>query len=255
MIAKLVVHAADRPTALAALAEAIEATEIAGSVTNAAFLAALARDADFAAGEVDTGLIGRKQEALTKTAAPGDQVIASAVVAASGLGEQAASLDPWATLAGYAHFHPLRKRVDLRFGDTDIAARLLVTADGPTEVALGDGGRPSRPGEDARVARWPGHVTVFSGGAVFDFAVTDPFAKAAEAEAGTASLRAPMPGLVKLVRVAKGDTVVKGQALLILEAMKMEHTISAPHDGVIADIAAEGSQITDGTVLVRFEEV
>ena len=63
-----------------------------------------------------------------------------------------------------------------------------------------------------------------------------------------------MPGLVKLVRVAKGDAVTKGQPLLILEAMKMEHTIAAPHDGVIAEIAAEGAQVTDGTVLVRFAE-
>ena len=67
-------------------------------------------------------------------------------------------------------------------------------------------------------------------------------------------MRAPMPGLVKLVRAAKGDAVSKGQPLLVLEAMKMEHTIAAPHDGVIAEIVAEGAQVTDGTVLVRFEE-
>ena len=63
-----------------------------------------------------------------------------------------------------------------------------------------------------------------------------------------------MPGLVKLVRAAKGDVVARGQPLLILEAMKMEHTITAPHDGTIAEIAAEGSQVSDGTVLVRFVE-
>jgi 3-methylcrotonyl-CoA carboxylase alpha subunit len=63
-----------------------------------------------------------------------------------------------------------------------------------------------------------------------------------------------MPGLVKLVRVARGETVAKGQPLLILEAMKMEHTIAAPHDGVIAEIAAEGAQVNDGVVLVRFAE-
>ena len=60
--------------------------------------------------------------------------------------------------------------------------------------------------------------------------------------------------LVKMVRVQPGDSVQKGQALLVLEAMKMEHTIAAPHDGTIADIVAEGGQVTDGTVLVRFEE-
>ena len=63
-----------------------------------------------------------------------------------------------------------------------------------------------------------------------------------------------MPGLVKIVRVAKGEAVTKGQPLLVLEAMKMEHTIAAPHDAVLAEIIAEGAQVTDGTVLVRFVE-
>jgi 3-methylcrotonyl-CoA carboxylase alpha subunit len=67
-------------------------------------------------------------------------------------------------------------------------------------------------------------------------------------------MRAPMPGLVKIVRASEGDAVSKGQALLMLEAMKMEHTISAPHDGVIETIAAQGTQVTEGTVLVRFRE-
>ncbi|TIS81172.1 MAG: biotin/lipoyl-binding protein, partial [Mesorhizobium sp.] len=86
------------------------------------------------------------------------------------------------------------------------------------------------------------------------FTVPDPLARSDEAAAASGSLRAPMPGLVKLVRVAKGDAVIKGQILLILEAMKMEHTIAAPHDGVIAEIAGEGSQVTDGAVLVGFIE-
>ena len=67
-------------------------------------------------------------------------------------------------------------------------------------------------------------------------------------------MRAPMPGLVKIVRVAAGDAVRKGQPLLVLEAMKMEHAISAPQDGTVAEIAREGSQISEGTVLVRFED-
>ena len=67
-------------------------------------------------------------------------------------------------------------------------------------------------------------------------------------------MRAPMPGLVKLVRAGKGDAVMKGQPLLILEAMKMEHTIAASHDGVIAEIVIEGAQVTDGTVLVKLSK-
>ena len=266
MIAKLVVHGPDRASALAGLADALEATEIAGSVTNAAFLVALARDAEFAAGEVDTGLIGRRQEALTASAEPTAETIARAALAASGAGEAAGSADPWSSLAGYAHFHPMARRVVLRRGEREIEALVAADAKGGFRIAADGATVTIRPGADdasqpraggmrpPRAARWPGHVTVFSDGTAFSFAVDDPFARAAEAEAGTASLRAPMPGLVKLVRAAAGDSVIKGQALLVLEAMKMEHTIAAPHDGVIAEIATEGAQITDGTVLVRFVE-
>ena len=63
-----------------------------------------------------------------------------------------------------------------------------------------------------------------------------------------------MPGLVKLARATAGDSVSKGQPLLVLEAMKMEHTIAAPHDGVIEEIVPEGAQVTDGAILVRFRE-
>jgi 3-methylcrotonyl-CoA carboxylase alpha subunit len=256
MIAKLVVHGPDRSAALGALSEALEATEIAGSVTNIAFLAALARDPDFAVGDVDTGLIARKQEALTTAQGPSPEMVSAAILAASGLDAMPHDDDPWSLLSGYAHFHPIERRTSLRSGATELVAFVGVQADGRTMIRFD--GEPEKHAVSMDIAsstaRWPGHVTVFSGGAAYDFAVPDPFAKAAGAEASAGSMRAPMPGLVKVVRAAKGDAVTKGQALLILEAMKMEHTISAPHDGVVADIATEGAQITEGTVLVTFEE-
>ncbi|MER9603891.1 acetyl/propionyl/methylcrotonyl-CoA carboxylase subunit alpha [Mesorhizobium sp. M7A.F.Ca.US.010.02.1.1] len=255
MIAKLVVHATDRQAALEALGAALSRTEIAGSTVNTAFLAALAADPDFAAGDVDTSLIARYQTALTEVAPPSGETIAAAAVAASGAGASPLSDDPWSSLAGYAHFHSVARRTWLKFGEDDIAAKVSVRPDGRFQVAL------DKPYDDtnshdfrstSRLAHWPGHITVFEGAVGYTFAVPDPLARADEAAASTGSLRAPMPGLVKLVRVGKGDTVIKGQPLLILEAMKMEHTIAAPHDGVIAEIATEGAQVTDGTVLVRF---
>jgi 3-methylcrotonyl-CoA carboxylase alpha subunit len=256
MIAKLVVHGPDRSAALGALSEALEATEIAGSVTNIAFLAALARDPDFAVGDVDTGLIARKQEALTTAQGPSPEMVSAAILAASGLDAMPHDDDPWSLLSGYAHFHPIERRTSLRSGATELVAFVGVQADGRTMIRFDGEHEKNKVSKDiaSSTARWPGHVTVFSGGAAYDFAVPDPFAKAAETEASAGSMRAPMPGLVKIVRASKGDAVTKGQTLLILEAMKMEHTISAPHDGVVADIAAEGAQITEGTVLVTFEE-
>ncbi|MGJ0620880.1 MAG: acetyl/propionyl/methylcrotonyl-CoA carboxylase subunit alpha [Methylocystis sp.] len=257
MIAKLVVHGKDRATALGALRETLARTEVAGSTVNTAFLAALAADADFAAGDVDTGLIGRHQEALTAIPAPTDETIVSAALAATDAGAPVNAADPWSTLSGYAHFHTLSRRIRLRHGEENILARVAARRDGRFQVALEaphDAVNTHDLRTTPRTARWPGHVTVFEGAVNHTFTVPDPLAKADEAGAASGSLRAPMPGLVKLVRAAMGDAVIKGQPLLILEAMKMEHTIAAPHDGVIAEIATEGAQVSDGTVLVRFAE-
>ncbi len=257
MIAKLVVHGADRRAALAALSDALDHTEIAGSVTNTAFLAALARDADFASGDIDTGLIGRKQENLTATRAASRAVQALAALAATGAldgGARRSADDPWSGLAGYAHFHPIARRTTLHYGEEAIDARVSMKQGRRFEVEI-DGATFAFPaGATARVSLWPGHVTVFEGVLGYTFEAPDPLARDADAAAGSGSLRAPMPGLVKIVRAASGETVTKGQPLLVLEAMKMEHTIAAPRDGVVAEIATEGAQVTDGTVLVRFVE-
>ncbi|KQZ12995.1 3-methylcrotonyl-CoA carboxylase [Mesorhizobium sp. Root554] len=252
MIAKLVVHGPDRAAALAGLQRALAQTEVAGSTVNTAFLAALASDPEFATGDVDTGLIGRKQDALTAAPSPGESIVATAALAASGFEPQTASNDPWSSLAGYAHFHATPRRIALKFGEQEIAASLSFEK-GLSSVDIGDG-TTHRPSQNARLARWPGHVTVFAGATSYTFTVPDPLAKADEAGGAGDFLRAPMPGLVKIVRAASGDDVIKGQPLLVLEAMKMEHTITAPHDGIIAEIVTEGAQVMDGTVLVRMAE-
>jgi len=279
MIAKLVTHGPDRQSALASLVAALEATEVAGSVTNLAFLAALASDPDFSSGDVDTGLIERKQAVLTSIPPAGQEVMAEAVLAAAGVDRQRRSADPWDSLAFYAHFHPVARLTRLRHGEHDISARAAAGIGGKVGVTFEGrlpfaearpasrrtagsakshsrkhaAGSASAPGAATRVVHWPGHVTVFRGAVGYDFAVPDPLDRSDGTEAA-GSMRAPMPGLVKLVRAAAGDTVTKGQPLLILEAMKMEHTIAAAHDGEIAEIAAEGSQVSEGAVLVRFEE-
>ena len=105
----------------------------------------------------------------------------------------------------------------------------------------------------AKTAAIPNGIAVLSKGAVSSFAVTDPFLLAEAAGNAADRLSAPMPGLVKSVRVSAGDMVKKGQILLVLEAMKMEHTITAPHDGKIAEIVTESSQVKEKSSLVRFE--
>jgi 3-methylcrotonyl-CoA carboxylase alpha subunit len=256
MIAKLVVHGPDRAFALAALGDALDHTEIAGSLTNAAFLARLARDPDFASGNVDTGLIERKQASLTTMEPAGTTIKALAAFAASGARPGApAALDPWEAFDGYAHFHPLVRESRLGEGDRETVATITARGGGRYDVRIGDAVfQLSEKSLEGRVALWPGHVTVFEGAVGHTFSVPDPLQRAADEAGGGNSLRAPMPGLVKLVRAAAGESVERGQPLLILEAMKMEHTIAAPYDGVIAEIASEGAQVTDGALLVKFLE-
>jgi 3-methylcrotonyl-CoA carboxylase alpha subunit len=258
MIAKLVVHGTDRARALAALRDALAATEIAGSTTNIAFLSALAGDPDFAAGDVDTGLIARKQDALTAAPAPDDRIVALAVLAAARSSERGSAVpgDPWATISGYQHFHPLARQVTLTHGEDRIAAAVTVRADGRADILLAGREQPQTIdlAEPMRTVLWPGHVSVFAAAQSYGFGVPDPFARSEEAASHADTLRAPMPGLVKIVRVAKGEAVTRGQPLLVLEAMKMEHSIAAPRDAVLAEVIAEGAQVTDGTVLVRFVE-
>jgi len=256
MIAKLVVHGPDRASALDALGDALDHTEIAGSVTNTVFLARLARDRDFASGDVDTGLIERKQASLTATQPADLKVKALAAFAASGAKPaNPAALDPWEAFDGYAHFHSLSRETRLSEGDQEMVATITARGTGRYDVEVGDTVFPlSTKSIAGRVALWPGHVTIFEGPVGHSFAVPDPLARAGEDAVGGSSLRAPMPGLVKVVRAAAGEAVKRGQPLLILEAMKMEHTIAAPYDGVIADIAAEGAQVTEGALLVNFLE-
>jgi 3-methylcrotonyl-CoA carboxylase alpha subunit len=95
---------------------------------------------------------------------------------------------------------------------------------------------------------------VFTNGAHYPLAYNDPMAHAGEAEAEGGRLTAPMPGKVVAVLAAKGQEVKKGDALVIMEAMKMEHTIAAPHDGVVDDILySVGDQVADGAPLLAFK--
>ena len=268
MIAKVVVHAGSRKAALAALDEALRETHVAGSVVNTAFLRALASDPDFASGNVDTGLIGRNQDALTATpATPDDAVVLAALIASGALRDGGAGSDPWSALAGYAHFNPLPFRQKVVEGETTHTVAIAVTGPGAFAVAYHgrshrvtarlDGGRAVMRGGfalEAAIGRLPDGLALFTREGGYGFKVPDPFAASEAGSAAGDNLRAPMPGLVKMVKASAGETVTKGQPLLILEAMKMEHTIAAPHDGEIEEIASEGTQVNEGTVLVRFAE-
>lgn len=259
LIAKLIAHAPERKAALATVAHALDATRIAGCTVNRTFLARLLRDDMFCAGTIDTGLVARRQATLNETAPPSPRTVAAAILASAGVKDAPQARDPFSTMSAYGHFQPLVHRGTIHDGEKPVPYGVCGLGNGRFQVRLDlpEGERTVTLGAQTTgdAVSWPGHITLFEGTESHTFRLHDPLAAAEDALSGGDALQAPMPGLVKLVRAAVRDTVRKGQALLVLEAMKMEHTITAPHDGIIAEIAAEGARVSDGAVLVRFDEM
>jgi 3-methylcrotonyl-CoA carboxylase alpha subunit len=260
MIAKLVVHGPDRATALRRLRSALDETTAAGSVTNLAFLGRLTRDPDFAAARLDTDLIARNLEALTETPPPGPLVRAAAILATQGLIEDAGPL------TGFSLWTPLLRSVALCIGSE--TTEHLLAVEGPRRFFLD--------GETIEIAGWDGRlltlrrggvthrlrlaiagpaVTVFDGAESYRAHVPDPLTIAAEQDGGD-DVRAPMPGLVRRLTAAAGQFVAKNDVLVVLEAMKMEHALVAPRDGVLAAVhVTEGAQVTEGALLLALAPV
>ncbi len=269
MIAKVIVHGPTRAAALRMLSGALSECHVAGSVTNLAFLGALARHEGFGRGEVDTGLIARDLDALVAEADPALELTALAALSGLGLLAPRDPADPWQALAGWRHWTEARYHARLSEGERVMELQITAKGQGAYLVEAGGNtlGLSVTPGAGtavtlqtearrftANVVRNSAQITVFADGQTHAFHMPDPLAEAAEGEAGGDSIIAPMPGLVKVVEAKPGQGVAKGDALMVLEAMKMEHTLRAPRDGVVAEVlAAAGDQVTDGTVLLSLE--
>ncbi|AAV96030.1 acetyl/propionyl/methylcrotonyl-CoA carboxylase subunit alpha [Ruegeria pomeroyi] len=256
MISKVIVHGPTRAVALSRLDRALAGTQVGGTVTNLAFLGALTRHAGFAAGDVDTGLIGRDIDALVAAPAPEPRHVAAAAMAVLGLaGDQAEQ--------GFTLWAPLHRAITLGWQGEELAVdvqvegrnRQLWQVGADQVVAERHDGRwriGGRAMPDVSVAG--GVATVFDGyGLPFD--IIDPLERDSSAGGDTNVVLAPMPGLVKAVFAAAGQAVQEGDRLAILEAMKMEHSLLAARDGVVAEVLAEaGAQVEAGAALVRLVE-
>ncbi|WP_394688500.1 acetyl/propionyl/methylcrotonyl-CoA carboxylase subunit alpha [Hoeflea sp.] len=272
MIAKLIAHGRTRAEALSKLAGALGRTEIAGTVTNTAFLARLCRDPDFASGQLDTGLIDRNIESLTAVEPAPDHIIALAALAASGMvRDDAAKGDPVAAIGPFEIWGAPRRRVALKAGDAEegfeierlgakdwrIGGAGFETGGVDLAMVCADGGdwQFSTAGvtRRCRVVCAQDAVTVFHEGVTHGF-VRPSGARGAEQVGGGDQVVSAMPGIIKQVLVEPGQAVSAGDPMVIMEAMKMEMTLNAPRDGVVSEVlVSEAAQVTDGAILVALE--
>jgi 3-methylcrotonyl-CoA carboxylase alpha subunit len=280
MIAKLIVWGATREQALARMQQALAETQIVGVHTNINFLSRLIADESFALADLDTGLIERRREKLLPPPSPSaDHVLGCAVAAV--LSEestvrslqtqhQQTEVDPWSIQDGWRLNGTYRRRfvwldgqaprqvdllggvgdqrleIDGRSHDFSWSGQRLTSGAYLLELWLGGVRRA------ATVQKQGERVDVFVEGMHTMVCLQDPLKQALHKEAGqTGGLTATMPGKIIAVHVIAGQAIRQGDALLVMEAMKMEHAVIAPADGVVKEIFyGLGEQVSEGVALI-----
>ncbi|MFP6561518.1 acetyl-CoA carboxylase biotin carboxylase subunit [Paraburkholderia sp. B3] len=273
MIAKLIVHGATREDALARMQRALEACEVVGPHTNVEFLHRLVTCEPFAGADLDTGLIERHHDALF---APRHKPLREALALACAAllareADRARDVSPWTALShwrlngGYTQSHTWRDvETDTAFSTTyvqDGNTRRLACPGGLESWTWWRGAGADEYGTTIGNTRVTGRVFidgdvfhVFCLGTAVVLEWQNLLAHAADTEHGEGRLTAPMPGKVIAVLVEPGAVVEKGAPLIVMEAMKMEHTIGAPSAGKVTEVLyGVGDQVADGAQLLVLE--
>jgi 3-methylcrotonyl-CoA carboxylase alpha subunit len=271
LLAKLIVWAPERAAALDRLSRALGDFAIAGVTTNVSFLKALIDHPQVRAGTIDTGLIERELAALTATV-PLSRLDLAAASSAVLLREAAATApetpSPWDRRDGWSMADSRPRRVSFRHGDERVSALLHYVRDGVTMEFDGEA-RPlrfaPRTGDafdvtlgtvaETATASWYGRdLKLVTPRGPIELHWIDPFAAEIGELEGGGRIVAPMPGTVTRVLVDPGTDVARGTPLIMLEAMKMEHTLRAPADGRLASLkCAVGDFVQEGAELAEFE--
>ncbi len=267
MLAKLIVHGKTREEALARLDVALAQTRIVGLSTNVQFLRYVVRSPSFANANLDTALIPRESAVLFNQEPVGLTMAAAAAVAQTLLSEKALEgNDPFSRRDGWRSHGVNVRRFEFEFHGEPAKAELTYLHDGALSLSVGDASGllvfvKTAQGTDvqfagqrinAMVYRQGEVAHVFAAAGATQITVIDMLAHAGQGPTEGGRLTAPMPGKVVSFGVKAGDKVVKGQPLAVMEAMKMEHTIAAPTDGVVEELLyAPGDQVAEGAELLK----
>jgi 3-methylcrotonyl-CoA carboxylase alpha subunit len=267
MVAKLIVHGQTREESLARLDQTLAQTHIVGLSTNVQFLRYVLRTPSFAQANLDTALIQREEALLFKQEPVGLALAGAAAIAQALLNEKAAEGDdPFSRRDGWQSHGVTQRRFEFEFQGEAAQAELSYLHDGALRLEVGEVAGPlvfqkvaggidvQFAGQRVTAAVYPrGEVDhIFTARGATQITAIDLLAHAGEGQAETGRLSAPMPGKVVSFAVKAGDTVSKGQPLAVMEAMKMEHTIAAPADGVVQELLyAPGDQVAEGAELLR----
>jgi 3-methylcrotonyl-CoA carboxylase alpha subunit len=273
MIAKLIVHCATREQALARMDEALSKTHIVGLNTNVQFLRYVVRSDSFAQANLDTGLIPREQAALFNQEPVGAALAVAAAVVHTLHSEHAqlgsnrsAWVDPWNKRDGWQSHGIHARTFEFEFHGGKVAAQLQYLHDGALHLSVGDDSgvlsySHTTAGFDISFSKHRVIAKTYKNNDVFgiftakgatEIIAIDLLEHAGETHEEGGRLTAPMPGKVVSFSVKAGDAVVKGQALAVMDAMKMEHTICSPTDGVVQELLYQaGDQVVEGAELLK----
>jgi 3-methylcrotonyl-CoA carboxylase alpha subunit len=279
MLAKLIVHGRTREEALAKMDRALSEVQIVGLATNVQFLRHVVTSASFAQAKLDTALIQREEKVLFNQEKVSLAVVVSACIAHALIAERATQTsDPFSRRDGWRPFGITTRSFAFEWHDKPVSALLSYLHDGALSLhvesgdqkaegilemevihaKVSDAVKVSFAGERFTASVHPswhekGQIaSVFTARGATKITVIDPFLAIDGNAAQGGGLIAPMPGRLVSFAVKAGDKVTAGQTLAVMEAMKMEHTIAAPKDGVVAEILyAPGDHVMDGAELLK----
>ena len=272
MLAKLIVWGADRDEALAKLDKALSEMQVVGVANNVAFLRDVVQSASFSQGDLDTDLIARERDNLFKTQTLSEDLAVAGVMGMVLRQEvDAMGSNPWQAVDGWQVVGAPPRPFQLQgaWGD-EVRALNVVLYSTPQRVRIADTDhafewRAHPRGvsvclngvwTDLSVVASAGQYHVFSRAGHAVLQRVDPLAGSAQAADALGGLNTPMPGKLIRMDVAVGDTVAKGQVLAVMEAMKMEHSIASPRDGVVSEVFyAVGDQVAEGQALLTLKDV